>query len=152
MCSTAKTLVHTSRMGEQLAEVHCLDVGTTHTLTICLVIIVCRFWCIKWLVVLGLVVAFFFIPDGSNYAFSQGFCHPLPTPLSPSPSPPLPLPLPPPTHTHTHSHISPSLPPTASTFSPSTAILGIGLTGSFIFILVQVILLVDFAHTWAETW
>ena len=43
-------------------------------------IIVCRFWCIKWLLVIGLVVAFFFIPDGSNYAFSQGLCHPLPPP------------------------------------------------------------------------
>ena len=36
------------------------------------VIFVCRFWCIKWLLVIGLVVAFFFIPDGSNYTFSQG--------------------------------------------------------------------------------
>lgn len=31
----------------------------------------CSFWCIKWLVVLGLVVAFFFIPDGGRFAFSK---------------------------------------------------------------------------------
>ena len=42
------------------------------------VTIVCSFWCIKWLLVIGLVVAFFFIPDGSNYTFSQGLCHPSP--------------------------------------------------------------------------
>lgn len=30
------------------------------------------FWLIKWLFVIGLVVAFFFIPDGSNLYFSRG--------------------------------------------------------------------------------
>ena len=40
------------------------------------VIIMSRFWCIKWLLVIGLVVAFFFIPDGSNYTFSQGYPYP----------------------------------------------------------------------------
>jgi len=61
------------------------------------------FWCIKWLVVIGLVVAFFFIPEGANYTFGN-------------------------------------------------IILGFGLAGSILFILIQVVLLVDFAHTWAETW
>lgn len=30
------------------------------------------FWLFKWLFVIGLVVAFFFIPDGSNLIFSRG--------------------------------------------------------------------------------
>ena len=30
------------------------------------------FWFFKWLVVIGLVVAFFFIPDGSKFIFSTG--------------------------------------------------------------------------------
>ena len=30
------------------------------------------FWVFKWLFVIGLVVAFFFIPDGSNLYFSRG--------------------------------------------------------------------------------
>jgi len=29
------------------------------------------FWCIKWLLVIGLIVAFFFIPDGGNLIFSR---------------------------------------------------------------------------------
>ena len=56
------------------------------------VITVCRFWCIKWLLVIGLVVAFFFIPDGSNYTFSQGY------PYLYTHS----------THTHAAPHFSPS--------------------------------------------
>ena len=32
------------------------------------------FWCFKWLVVIGLIVAFFFIPDGSNFYFSRSKC------------------------------------------------------------------------------
>jgi hypothetical protein len=30
------------------------------------------FWFFKWLFVIGLTVAFFFIPDGSNLIFSRG--------------------------------------------------------------------------------
>lgn len=30
------------------------------------------FWCIKWLLVVGVIIAFFFIPDGSNLYFSRG--------------------------------------------------------------------------------
>lgn len=30
------------------------------------------FWFFKWLFVIGLVVAFFFIPDGQNFYFSTG--------------------------------------------------------------------------------
>lgn len=30
------------------------------------------FWVFKWLFVIGLVVGFFFIPDGSNLYFSRG--------------------------------------------------------------------------------
>ncbi|XP_064391329.1 serine incorporator 2-like isoform X2 [Halichondria panicea] len=61
------------------------------------------FWLIKWLVVIGLVVGFFFIPEGANFVFSQ-------------------------------------------------VSLGIGLFASIIFIVVQVVILVDFAHSWAENW
>lgn len=32
------------------------------------------FWFFKWLFVIGLVVAFFFIPDGSNFIFSKSKC------------------------------------------------------------------------------
>lgn len=59
------------------------------------------FWCIKWLVVSVLVIAYFFIPDGSNFAFSK----------------------------------------TALAF---------GLIGSILFIIIQIILLVDLAHRLAE--
>lgn len=31
-----------------------------------------RFWIFKWLFVIGLVIAFFFIPEGSNFVFSRG--------------------------------------------------------------------------------
>jgi len=30
------------------------------------------FWLFKWLFVIGVVVGFFFIPDGSNFVFSKG--------------------------------------------------------------------------------
>lgn len=30
------------------------------------------FWFFKWLFVIGLIIAFFFIPDGSNFYFSRG--------------------------------------------------------------------------------
>lgn len=30
------------------------------------------FWVFKWLFVIGLIIAFFFIPDGSNFYFSRG--------------------------------------------------------------------------------
>lgn len=33
------------------------------------------FWCIKWLLVIGLVIAFFFIPDGQNFIFSRSMCY-----------------------------------------------------------------------------
>lgn len=34
----------------------------------------------------------------------------------------------------------------------SSVTLGLGLTASIIFIVVQAIILVDFAHAWAENW
>ena len=30
------------------------------------------FWFFKWIFVIGLIIAFFFIPDGSNFYFSRG--------------------------------------------------------------------------------
>ena len=30
------------------------------------------FWVFKWLFVIGMIVAFFFIPDGQNFYFSRG--------------------------------------------------------------------------------
>jgi len=87
-------------MGKQMLVL--FDVTTHHVMWMpCF--LVYSFWCIKWLVVIGLVVAFFFIPEGANYTFGN-------------------------------------------------IILGFGLAGSILFILIQVVLLVDFAHTWAETW
>lgn len=61
------------------------------------------FWLFKWLVVIGLIIGFFFIPDGSNFYFSR---------------------------------IS----------------LALGLTAAIFFIVIQIVLLVDFAHSWAENW
>ncbi len=29
-----------------------------------------RFWCIKWLVVIAVTIAFFFIPEGDDFIFS----------------------------------------------------------------------------------
>lgn len=34
-----------------------------------------RFWIFKWLFVIGLVIAFFFIPEGSNFVFSRGMSY-----------------------------------------------------------------------------
>jgi hypothetical protein len=59
------------------------------------------FWCIKWLVVFGLIVAFFFIPDGNEFVFSK-------------------------------------------------VSLALGMLGSILFIIIQIILLVDLAHHVAE--
>ena len=33
-----------------------------------------RFWCIKYLIVIGIITAFFFIPTGDDYIFSKGEC------------------------------------------------------------------------------
>ena len=85
VCSAARTRALTSRMGEQFAIVPdvraiCRAMNMNYRISSnvwndnqsCHVTFVCRFWCIKWLLVIGLVVAFFFIPDGANYTFSQG--------------------------------------------------------------------------------
>lgn len=82
------------------------------------------FWIFKWLFVIGLVIAFFFIPEGSNFVFSQGtfydvlvcvwLCH-----------------------------------VTSHNYTVSVAF---GLIASIIFIVVQIVILVDFAHSWAENW
>lgn len=59
------------------------------------------FWGIKWLIVVGLIITFFFIPEGQDFVFS-------------------------------------------------TTSLAFGLIGSIIFIIIQIILLVDLAHQFAE--
>lgn len=61
------------------------------------------FWLFKWLIVIGMIIGFFYIPDGQNFIFSQ-------------------------------------------------ITVALGLTASIIFIVVQAIILVDFAHSWAENW
>lgn len=61
------------------------------------------FWFFKWLIVIGLIIAFFFIPEGANFTFSQ-------------------------------------------------VSVAFGLSASIIFIVVQIVILVDFAHGWAENW
>jgi hypothetical protein len=58
------------------------------------------FWAIKYMLVIGITIGAFFIPEGSF----------------------------------------------------STALMWIGLLGGFMFILVQLVLIVDFAHSWAENW
>ena len=79
------------------------------------------FWFFKWLFVFGLIIAFFFIPDGSNFYFSRGkvlFYYLL-----------------------------------LFLFRKKTLVsLGLGLTASILFIVIQIVILVDFAHTWAESW
>ncbi|XP_019851028.1 PREDICTED: serine incorporator 1-like isoform X2 [Amphimedon queenslandica] len=60
------------------------------------------FWCIKWTIVIAIVIAFFFIPR-HGLVFSQ-------------------------------------------------VSLVIGMIGAFIFIILQVVFLIDFAHNWAESW
>lgn len=82
------------------------------------------FWCIKWLVVIGLVIAFFFIPDGQNFYFSRGICKSNSTCFN------------------CVEYVS----------SHSVASLGLGLAASVVFIVIQIILLVDFAHSWADAW
>lgn len=79
------------------------------------------FWFFKWLFVIALAVAFFFIPDGASLIFSRGIllgtqsCNNWPY------------------------HFFP-------------AAMGIGLIASLLFIMFQIVFLVDFAHSLAENW
>ena len=105
------------------------------------VLCVYRFWFFKWLLVIGLIIAFFFIPEGSNFIFSQGkifnklydkvmyknVCSVL----------------------HKRHYLC--LLDMEFNF-PFTVSVAFGLSASIIFIVVQIIILVDFAHSWAENW
>ncbi len=87
-----------------------------------------RFWCIKWLVLIAVTIAFFFIPEGDDFVFS--------------------------TSESAGKGVLDTWKRVYQTFAfhTHTASLVIGMIGAIIFIVIQVILLVDFAHTWAESW
>ncbi|KAI1231293.1 Serine incorporator 2, partial [Lamprotornis superbus] len=95
------------------------------------------FWFFKFLVLVGITVGAFYIPDG---AFTSGEELPV---LSLAPLPGIkPRAVPP----------SLTCPVLSWLFSSSQVWFYFGVVGSFLFILIQLVLLIDFAHSWSQRW
>ena len=64
------SMIHTYYNSPQLSMLF-MYVSPFFSVCVCCLSYLFRFWCIKWVIVIGVVVAYFFIPDGTNLAFSR---------------------------------------------------------------------------------